>query len=80
MSSITVAVVSVNVTMNTVVWYIKRVAPGRPFMGWAMGNGIFTPGVNPTQEISGSEMFRTAEYAVEFAQEQGWNVASIIDR
>jgi hypothetical protein len=80
MYGITVSVVPVHVTANTVVWYIKRVAPGRNWMGWAKGDGTFTPGINPTVEANGCEMFRTAQYAVEFAQEQGWNVASIIDR
>ena len=78
--SIDVVVVSLHVTTNMIIWHIKRWANGRPFMGWAMGDGAFTAGVNPTQEIEGSEMFRTAQYAVEFAQEHGWNVISVIER
>ena len=77
---IDVVVVSLHVTMNTVVWKIKRWAPGRPFMGWARGDGTFTAGVNPTPESSDSEIFRTAQFAVEFAQEHGWNVISVIER
>jgi len=33
-----------------------------------------------TLAVQGSEMFRTAQYAVEFAQEHGWNVVSVIER
>jgi hypothetical protein len=80
MPSIDVAVVSVHVTTNTVVWQIKRVAPGRPWIGWARGDGTFSPGVDPRAEVEGVEMFRTAQYAIEFAREQGWNVVSVIER
>lgn len=80
MSGIDVAVVALHVTPNLVVWHIKRVGPNSPFLGWANGDGTFTRGVNPTQEIQGSEMFRTAQYAVEFCKAQGWNVISIIQR
>lgn len=73
-----VAVVSLHVTMNTLVWKIKRVAPNRPFLGWAQENGTFTAGINPTPEAMNSMIFRTAENAVEWAQEQGWNVVSVI--
>lgn len=80
MTSIDVAVVSLHVTTNTIIWQIKRVAPGRPWMGWARGDGTFTPGVDPKVEAEGIEMFRTAQYAIEFAQEHGWNVVSVIER
>ena len=80
MFNITVAVVSLHITTNTLVWQIKRVAPGKTWMGWATGSGSFTPGIDPKAEAGQAEMFRTAQYAVDFAQEQGWQVVSVIER
>jgi hypothetical protein len=51
MHDITVAIVSLHVTANTVVWQIKRVAPGKPWLGWATGTGNFTPGIDPSTLI-----------------------------
>jgi hypothetical protein len=75
---INVAVVSLRMSLNTLVWKIKLVAPGEPFLGWAQEDGTFTPGINAVPEAMGSMIFRTAEYAVEWAQERGWNVVSVI--
>ena len=78
-SDIDVCIVSLHY-MGIIIWKIKRVSYGNPFMGWALEDGTFTPGLNPTPEAIGSMIFKTKEYAVEFAEEQGWNVVSIIER
>jgi hypothetical protein len=61
-------------------WKIKRVAPGKHFLGWATEDGGFTPGMYPGPEGIHSMVFRTSVDAVEWAQQRGWNVISVMPR
>jgi hypothetical protein len=79
MAGVDVVVVALQLG-SMVYWKIKRWAPGRPFLGWARGDGTFTAGISPTFESSDSEIWRTSEYAVEFAEEQRCNVVGVISR
>lgn len=65
---------------NTAIWKIKRWEKGTPFLGWALDDGTFTPGLAATPEAWQSMVFRTAQFAVEWAEEHGWNVVDVIDR
>lgn len=77
MSGIDVVITPIHIG-DVVVWKIKRWVRGTPFMGWARIDGTFTPGLNPGLEGEQSMVSRTEEYAIEFAQEHGWNVVGTI--
>lgn len=65
-------------TFNFPVWNIKKWAKGNPFMGWAIGDGTFTRGVDPKGESIGCRCFPTKQDAVKFAKEHGWNVVGFV--
>jgi len=48
-------------------------------MGWAMGDGTFTVGVDHRRESEKCEMFPTKQHAVMFAKEHSWNIVGFID-
>jgi hypothetical protein len=82
MSSVSVAIVQIHGAFGKTSFLIKRIAPGKNWMGWAKFDGTFTVGLDPNSEAMewGLVDAPYAEDAVEFAQAQGWNVISVIRR
>ena len=76
--SIDVVIVK-NLNKLNFVWSIKRCEKDNSFMGWAMGDGTFTIGVEATQESIRRETFTTKQHSVKFAQEHNWNVVGFIE-